>query len=149
MKRIINNPRKGVTLAELIVALAIIMIVTIASITMMHSSIKIEVRASAIIEANKSVETIVECFEFSNEDVEGLKFETLLESIEGYDITPVFEDILDSENNPTGKQYTIYTLERGSYSITIKHDTSINKIEINATYSDGKDIYKGITYNKG
>lgn len=145
MKRIIINPRKGVTLAELIVALAIIMIVTLASITMMHSSIKIEVRASAIIEANKSVETIVECFEFSNEDVEGLKFETLLESIEGYDITP--EEILDSENNPTG--YTIYTLERGSYSITIKHDTNINKIEINATYSDGKDIYKGITYNKG
>lgn len=146
MKKIINNPRKGVTLAELIVALAIIMIVTLASITMMHSSIKIEVRASAIIEANKSVETIVECFEFSSDASE---FETLLESIEGYDITPVTEDILDSENNPTGKQYTIYTLERGSYSITIKHDTSINKIEINATYSDGKDIYKGITYNKG
>ena len=144
MKKIINNPRKGVTLAELIVALAIIMIVTLASITMMHSSIKIEVRASAIIEANKSVETIVECFEFSSNDSE---FETLLESIEGYDITPVTEEILDSENNPTG--YTIYTLERGSYSITIKHDTSINKIEINATYSDGKDIYKGITYNKG
>ena len=111
-----------------------------------NSSIKIEVRASAIIEANKSVETIVECFEFSSDASE---FKTLLESIEGYDITPVFEEILDSENNPTGKQYTIYTLERGSYSITIKHDTSINKIEINATYSDGKDIYKGITYNKG
>lgn len=142
MKKIINNPRKGVTLAELIVALAIIMIVTLASITMMHSSIKIEVRASAIIEANKSVETIVECFEFSSDASE---FKNLLESIEGYDI--VTEEILDSENNPTG--YTIYTLERGSYSITIKHDTSINKIEINATYSDGKDIYKGITYNKG
>lgn len=135
MKRIINNPRKGVTLAELIVALAIIMIVTLASITMMHSSIKIEVRASAIIEANKSVETIVECFEFSSNDSE---FETLLESIKDGNLTSTESDDIIT-----------YTLERGAYSITIEHDTSINKIEINATYSDGKDIYKEITYYKG
>ena len=66
MKNIIKNSRKGVSLVELVIALAVIMIITAASISMIHSSIKIEVRAASIIEANNAAESIVEMYRFSN-----------------------------------------------------------------------------------
>ena len=139
MKKIIKNPRKGVSLVELVIALTIIMIVSIASISLIHSAIKIEVRATAIIEANKTAESIIETYRYSNffetDNEKKLKFENILDK---------FGEL--SVENKEG--YILYTIDRGAYRIDIKYYT--NEIEINAIYSDGTDIYKEpIKYIKG
>lgn len=135
MKKIIRNPRKGITLMELVIALSVIMIITIASISMLQTTIKIEVRAAAIIEANNSVETIVECFNFS-ENNEG--FEGLVAKLHGS----------HTYNNVEGKHIII--IDRGSYKISIEYtdETDYSKIEISAIYSDEYVIYENITYYK-
>ena len=150
MKKIIKNPRKGVTLVELIIALSIISIVTVASITMMNSSIKIETRAASIIEANKTVESIVEIFRYSdNED----DFESLCK--EFFDINNLPESSFDD------KHYKRYTINRGGYSIIIDYYYTIHtipeneeknigyKIKIAAKRSDGKTRYTDIIFIKG
>ena len=131
MKKIIRNPRKGITLMELVIALSVIMIITIASISMLQTTIKIEVRAAAIIEANNSVETIVECFNYAYDNNE---FKGLVAKLHG------------SHNNDGGK----HIIDRGSYTISIEYtdETEYSKIEISAIYGEDFVIYENITYHK-
>ena len=160
MKKNIKNPRKGVTLVELMIALSIISIITIASISMMNSSIKIEVRASSVIEANKTVESIVEIFRYSDEEEE---FEGLCKDFFNINVLPetsvTIKNKLDDDSDD--EYYKQYTINRGGYSITIDyyyriHTLSENekinigcKIEIAAKHSDGKKIYTDIIFIKG
>ena len=136
MKKIIRNPRKGVTLVELVIALSVISIITIAAISMLHTSIKIEVKSAAIIEANNTVESIVEAFDYSDDADEFL--EILKELNNKWEFSPGI---------PEESQVPQYVLNQGTYIITI--DYTDNKIEINAIYSDGQKIYENITYFKG
>ena len=66
MNKIIKNPRKGVTIVELVIALSVIAIISVAAISMLHTAIKIEVRSASIIEANNTAESIVEIFRFTD-----------------------------------------------------------------------------------
>ena len=133
MKKIIRNPRKGITLMELVIALSVIMIITIASISMLQTTIKIEVRAAAIIEANNSVETIVECFNYAYDNNE---FKGLVAKLHGS----------HTYNNDGG----IHIIDRGSYKISIEYtdETEYSKIEISAIYGEDFVIYENITYYK-
>ena len=136
MKNIIKNSRKGVSLVELVIALAVIMIITAASISMIHSSIKIEVRAASIIEANNAAESIVEMYRFSNNfiDNEQGKFEELLGKFIGINEKKEKENVIDDESNKD-----LYILNKGAYNIKIYYYT--DKIEINAFHSDDTQIY--------
>lgn len=134
MKNIIKNSRKGVSLVELVIALAVIMIITAASISMIHSSIKIEVRAASIIEANNAAESIVEMYRFSNNfvDNEKEKFESLLVKFNnGNDI--------EEKEKDANQDFDLYILNKGAYNIKINYYT--DKIEINAFHSDDTQIY--------
>ena len=135
MKKIIRNPRKGVTLVELVIALSVISIITVAAISMLHSTIKIEVKSAAIIEANNTVESIVEAFNYAeNKD----EFSSIISNLHGQIQIPVGNE---------GE----YKIDRGTYEINIIYTYTDNysKIEINAIYSDGYEIYKDVTYFKG
>ena len=156
MRNFIKNPRKGITLIELVIALSVVAIIIVAAISIIHSAIKIEVRAASIIEANKTAESITEIFNFSNymDEFEEL-CELLDESFGNVDMDDEYED----EN---GK---LYIIDRGTYHIEINYyylKESINendeiieknrgyKIEINAFHSDGTQIYNEIiTFIKG
>lgn len=135
MKNIIKNSRKGVSLVELVIALAVIMIITAASISMIHSSIKIEVRAASIIEANNAAESIVEMYRFSNNfvDNEKEKFESLLVKFNNGN------DIKEKEISEENITIVEYTINKGAYNIKINYYT--DKIEINAFHSDDTQIY--------
>lgn len=138
MKNIIKNSRKGVSLVELVIALAVIMIITAASISMIHSSIKIEVRAASIIEANNAAESIVEMYRFSNNfdetnNYNQEKFEELLGKFIG------INGKKGKEINNDSQEYDLYILNKGAYNIKINYYT--DKIEINAFHSDDTQIY--------
>lgn len=148
MKKIIKNPRKGVTLVELIVALSVIAIITVAAISLIHSAVKIEAKAASIIEANNTAESIVEVFRFTDykEDFENLG-KLLDDSFGGLD--------LGIENEIS------YIIDRNSYYIYITYyylSENVNdiekyrgyKIEIEACHKDGAKIYnEKITFIKG
>ena len=156
MKKIIKNPRKGVTWVELVIALSVIAIISVAAISMLHTAVKIEVRAASIIEANNTAESIVEMFRFTEDNVE---FEKLCDYFFSETITK--EELIreNEENNAEDNEYLFkYTINKGAYSICINYyyivtPENINQgyeIEIDAYHSDNKQIYNGtITFIKG
>lgn len=143
MRKIIKNPRKGVSIFELMIALAAIMIIMIASISLLKTSVSVGIKSNACVEASNMVESIVECFEYSKtkEDfVNNLKY---------------FGKCDKSESDENK-----YIIDCGSYTVEIAYlklseleDGIVveqAKIEIEAFYSDGKNIYKEkIIYYKG
>ena len=154
MNKVTNNPRKGITIIELVIALSVIVIITVAAISIVHSAIKIEIRASSIIEANNTAESIVEIFRFSNYQDE---FEQLGESLD--------ESFGDVNMGNENENVELYVISRGTYSIFItyyyvtetvnENEQSVEKkrgykIEIDASHIDGKQIYnETITFIKG
>ena len=156
MNKIIKNPRKGVTIVELVIALSVIAIISVAAISMLHTAVKIEVRAASIIEANNTAESIVEMFRFTEDNEE---FEKLCNYFFSETITK--EELIreNEENNNEDNEYLFkYTINKGAYSICINYyyivtPENINQgyeIEIDAYHSDNKQIYNGtITFIKG
>ena len=156
MKKLIKNPRKGVSIAEMTIALGAIMIIMVASISLLKTSVSLGIKSSAIVEANNTLESIVEIFNFSKSEED---FKKHLKNLHG--------DFI--EQNSTSDNVTIYIIDCGSYKIKITHtDQAIlqyfvetqtgidkselvySKIEINADYGDGEGIYKKIYYkNRG
>jgi len=140
MKKIVKNTRKGVSIVELVIALSVIMIVTVAAISMLHTAIKIETKSASIIEANNTAESIIEIYRYSQKMDDEEECED------------IFKDMLGSlsdngiDDSQEGDGYKPYVLDRGAYNITIKYYTY--KIEINASFKDGTEIYKNITYYK-
>lgn len=151
MIKTIKSPRKGVTIIELVIALSVIFIITVAAISIIHSAIKIEVRAASIIEANNTAESIVEIFRYSKDSDDFLELGGLLDNS--------FSVYSDNENEK------IYEITRGAYYIDIKcYYTKVivnienedvekylgYKIEIDAYHEDGTQIYnETITFIKG
>lgn len=153
MKKIINNPRKGVTLVELIVALSIVAIITVTSISIIHSAIKVEIRAASIIEANNTAESIVEIFRFTDCKEEFEKLGKLLD--ESFDDIDLLDGSLVEDDQESKKEIS-YIIDRNTYYIMITYyfyEKEINqgyKIEIDAYHSDGAQIYnKTIIFIKG
>lgn len=147
MKRIIKNPRKGVSLVELMVALSIISIISVAAITMMNTAVKLEVKAASAIEASKSVESIIELFRFSNNEEE---FDDLCNEYF------VSAEISKHSVSVEGQSYKEYTIIKGGYKISIfyYYDVLDEKnigymININAKHNDGRYIFADKVYIKG
>lgn len=129
MKKIIKNSRKGVTILELVIALTLILIITGAALSMAMTAVEVETEAHSGIEMTSRIESIVECFEFSNTEEE---FKNLASRLE------FNKDSLILDKN-------VYTLDKGVYTITIIYRDT--KLEINATLK-GELIHE-ITYIKG
>ena len=74
--------------------------------------------------------------EYSSIDMDNEGFEKMLGSLSDNGI----------DDGQEGDGYKPYVLDKGAYNITIKCYTY--KIEINASFKDGTEIYKDITYYK-
>ena len=69
MKKLNLKSRRGFSLAEVVVALAVIVIVTGAALLLVNSHTKLQVRTAQNISAANTVENAIECFRFAaNED---------------------------------------------------------------------------------
>lgn len=127
MKRIISkikNIRRGFTVAEVAVALTVIVIVSAASMTLIAMQARVETRAVQTIEATNIAENAIECFMYAGADFENV--------FKGYDL------VEDEENN-----YTV-TKEGMTVNITINGNT----IKINAENAKGETILGTTTYTK-
>ena len=67
------SKRRGFTVAELVVALAVILIVSSAAITFISVQTNTEARAIATVEATNMAENAIECFRFAKRNNRGFK----------------------------------------------------------------------------
>lgn len=140
--RYIKNPRKGVTIVELVIALSIITTVSAAALGMMISSSKSESKMMREIEVATYAENAVECFRYVIDDG---NYESTADNLKNLlNKTVKNGDYVVDGNN--------IVLESSSYNITIKVDFGALTLEFRAV--DGSDPNKEIyslkyTYTRG
>lgn len=102
--------RKGVSLVEVVIALAIITLVSIATLTVIFMSVNVERKTVAAAEVGNMAENAVECFRFAdgNEDV---FVECLNKTIVTGEDQPGFTETADGSR--------IYVLEMKNYDVTV------------------------------
>ena len=119
----------GFTVVELVVALAIILIVSATAIGLVNSQNTIYLRTMQTTEATNMAENAIECFRFAKGDT--AVFNTVYgKTFEGTDIA-----LNESTDGETGK--TVYTLESNGMEVTIEIDG--NTLNFKA-YDGSKEI---------
>ena len=134
MKKLIsklkNKSSRGFTVAEVVVALTIIVLVSGASLMTIAVQARVEAKTAQTFEATNIAENAIECFIYSGGDV--VTFEEAFKK-SGYALT--------GEQNSGS-----YTVTEGSVRANIKIDG--NKIEIDAENANGDTILGKTTYTK-
>ncbi len=115
--------RKGISVAEVAVALVIITIISGAAISLVLNSVKVETNFVAATQTQTSAENVLECFRFSdNADT----FLQALQTLDAYEF--------DSEQNA-------YILTGKTVNVTVKASFAPKKLEYTAVKSNGEEIY--------
>ena len=137
MKKVISNikkNRRGFTVAEVIVALTVIIIVSGATLMLVASQANAETVAIQTIEATNIAENAIECFRYAD----GNKG-TFLSAFKacGY-------ETISGE----GTKASPYTVEKDGLIVSIEIDSNTNTITVSATNANEKTILGETTYTK-
>ena len=124
-----TNARRGFSLAEVVVAIAIIVIVSSASMTLIGVQARTEAKSVATVEATNIAENAIECFRYAQNT------ETPFSEV--FDL---YGYLTVKENN--GTKVTV-TKSGATVIIEINGDT----MTVNATFA-GDAIFEEITYTK-
>ena len=127
--------RKGISMVEVVVALVVITIISLATLSVVFVSAKVEAKTFVAMEVRNSAENAVECFRFANGDI----------------------DVFIACLNKTGQQFNeasngSYISNAGRYIVTITLKKDENDKLVSFTYeakdSAGADIYD-FTFTNG
>ncbi|MBE6943364.1 MAG: type II secretion system protein [Ruminococcaceae bacterium] len=134
--------RRGVTLVEVVIALVVIGIISVATLTVIFSSVQIENKTVVAMDVRNQAENAIECFRFAKGDKE-----TFIACLNQTTVG----DEPDFEN--TEANTLVYVLDKGGYTITItveaNKDPETNALMENtvaafifeAAYENGDMIY--------
>lgn len=120
---IMKNSKRGISIAEVMVALAVITIVTAATVTLMITSANAENKAADAVHIVNTAENVVACFRFAENDEEFFEAVKLLD--------PNFKNARKNE----------YILEKSCYTVTLNVDYSTGMLNFLATDENGNSVY--------
>lgn len=98
MKRQLHS-RKGVTVAEVVIALVIIAAISAFTLSLIVMSIGVETKSESAIEVKNAAENAIECFRFANGDKE--TFWTCLERTGKYAFGKIEDGVFSKTENKT------------------------------------------------
>lgn len=120
--------RRGVALAEAVIALVVIGIISVATLTIIFSSVQIENKTIVAMDVRNQAENAIECFRFAkgDKDVFFACMEKIAKSEEANFIK-------------TAEAPFIWVLDKGGYEITIKatvENETMTGFSFKATYKN-------------
>ena len=124
--------RKGFTIAELVVAMAIIFIVSATAIGIINTQNTVHLRTTQTVEATNMAENAIECFRYAN-SVEGFE--------EAYAKTGV-----TVQNKTTDNEKTTFSFEESNMNVTITIEG--NKLTFKAIAKDNDKVILEESYTK-
>lgn len=137
MKKLIsklrNKDRRGFTLAEVVVALTIIVLISGASVMTFAVQARVEAKTAQTFEATNIAENAIECFRYAQGDAEKFK-SAFFNEYSGYTLVG------------SGTSEDPYTVTKDGVTVNIK--VNENTIEINAENAKGDTILGKTTYTK-
>lgn len=126
--------RRGITLLETVIALAVIMLVSSAGVSVAVIFSKAEAKNLAQAQAASYGESVVECFRYCENNAE---MESSLALLDGE-----FYRVSARENGDH-----VYRLEKKSFVMTVISDLTHNKLEIQIVDNSGNEMNK-MNYEK-
>ena len=120
------HSRRGISLVEVVVALAVITVISAAALSLVISSARVDANSLRSTQVTIAAENSLECYRFAESEEE---FAALLEK------TGDYKKVDDA-----------YVLTEKAYVITVNYTDK--RLTFSATDSDGKEIYK-YEFNKG
>ena len=115
--------RKGITVAEVAVALVVISIISAAAVGLALNSVKVESNFTAVTAAQNHGQNVLNCFRFSDD---ADTFFQALQKLGAYEF--------DSAQNA-------YVLTEGGLTVTVKASFAPKKLEFTAAKQNGDEIY--------
>ena len=138
--------RKGFTIAELVVAMAIIFIVSATAIGIINTQNTVHLRTTQTVEATNMAENAIECFRYAN-SVEGFE--------EVYGKTFKESTIVFTETKVKENETTTWTFEKNGMTVTIEiitkiegGETVLNELKFNAIAKDNDKVILKESYTK-
>ena len=126
------NSKKGFTIVELVVALAIITIVSATAIGIINVQNTVYLRTVQTVEATNIAENAIECFRWANGDTDKFE-ETFKKSL---DKAEDLKNVTDADGNKISGNYIV---EKNNMIVEITITVTENKIDIYA-HDGNKDI---------
>ena len=129
MRRINDNKdrsRRGISLVEVVVALAVITIISAAALSLVISSARVDANSLRSTQVMMAAENVLECYRFAENDGD-------------------FADLLQKTGDYKGSD-GVFVLTEKSYTITVNYTGT--KLTFSATDGDGEEIYS-YEFDKG
>ena len=126
--------RRGVALAEVVIALVVITIISVATLSVMFSSVQIENKTIVAMDVRNQAENAIECFRFAKSNVETFIACLNQTEVEKYIL------IEQKENVRT------YELDKGGYKTTITVETE-KYVEVDQESGTTKIIDKVVRFH--
>lgn len=127
--RAIKKSNRGISIMEVVVAILVITIISVATTSLILNSAKKEKANARAIEIASFSESTIESFRFYDNYAE------------------FFNQIKELDGTATEKNGSI-VVEKGDYTIAITVDSLYNNILINATDEGGESLYS-LSYTRG
>lgn len=127
--------RKGISMVEVVVALVVITIISLATLSVVFVSAKVEAKTFVAMEVRNSAENAVECFRFADGKVETF-------------IGCLNKTVAKNEQEFQQQADGSYISNAGRYIVTITLLEEESGFYYKATDSAGKDIYE-FTFKNG
>ena len=126
--------RRGVALAEVVIALVVITIISVATLSVMFSSVQIENKTIVAMDVRNQAENAIECYQFAKSNVETFIACLNQTEVEKYIL------IEQKENVRT------YELDKGGYKttliVTVDNTGKMTGFGFVATYENDDKIYE-------
>ena len=133
--------RRGVSLAEVVVALLVISIISVATMSVILLSAKQETKSMQAFEVRNSAENAIECFRFASGQEGGFDSEIFIECLE-----------MTTQGKSFAEQGGSYVLNAGSYLVKIALLTEQEKVygfSYLAADHNGEEIFRYTFRNGG
>lgn len=119
--------RKGISMTEVVVAMALVVIVTGAAISVLVASAQFDAKYRAQTQVLNACENAAECIRFAETP------DMLAELLKEAGFEPIEEE--ETQKFP-------YTFERGGATVTVEHSTRETNIDRYVVIFDGEEIYE-------
>ena len=141
MTKVNSKRARGFTLIELVVAIAMILIVSGAGVLLVTTQTRVDAQANQAIEATNISENAIDCFRFAVNDPDNTDKEKVIAAFKaalentGIDIGDPVNGKFSFENDKTTIEITITQNDDKSYTIHIYAKDSFDKEIIDETYT--------------
>ena len=140
MKKINSTRKKGFTIVELVVAMAVIVIVSTTAISLVSFQNRNYLRTTQTLTATNMAENAIECFRWAADNAEGdvkgkfeVAYKATLNGIE-----------MSEDAEISGK----YTLEANGMTITIELSDGANTLNFEAVAKEGEKVILQRSYTR-